>query len=198
MADDVMGLMDTLGLAQAHLFGKSMGGMIAQLMAINHSDKLLSLVSVMSTSSRPGLPGPSNATKESLMSSPGDAADEIIMDTALGLEVCGSPGYPEPLGRRLKIAKTRHERDYSPNGVARQMAAVINDGDRSERLREVSIPTTVMHGVDDPLIPIACGQDTANCISDSRMVSVPGMGHNLPEELVPDLLQIIADHIHRI
>lgn len=197
MADDVIGLMDVLNIQQAHIMGISMGGMITQLLAVHYPERLLSMLSIMSTSGRRGLPGPTPEAQTSLMKvpDPEGGEDAVYASVAEGLLVCGSPAYPETLETRLGIAKRRYQRNHNPGGIARQMAAVVHDGDRSERLQTIRVPTTVVHGVDDPLIPIACGEDTAKNIPGSRYVAVDGMGHNTPETMMPKLVEIITTHI---
>ena len=199
MASDVIALLDELAIDKAHVYGISMGGMIAQLLAVNYPSRLHSMLTVMSSSSRRGLPSATPEAQQSLMSSPDPegGVEAIYASIAEGLMICGSPDYPETLETRLAIAKRRHQRNYNPAGVARQMAAVIHDGDRSDRLKSITVKTTVVHGADDPLIPLACGEDTAACITDSDLVVVNGMGHNLPEALVPEMVSIINRHIEK-
>ncbi|HIG39121.1 MAG: alpha/beta hydrolase [bacterium] len=200
MADDVIGLMDALDITRAHVLGISMGGMIVQLVAARYPDRLLSMMSVMSSSGKPGLPPPAPAAQRSLMATPDPAAgvDGIIASTAEGLLIVGGPQYPESLEERTAIARHRYERNYNPEGVARQMAAVVRNGDRTALLKTIVIPTTVVHGEDDPLIPVACGEDTASSIPGSVMIVVPGMGHAIPKSLVPEFIDIVQDHCERV
>jgi pimeloyl-ACP methyl ester carboxylesterase len=200
MASDVIALMDELAIDKAHIYGISMGGMIAQLLAVNYSSRLHSMLTVMSSSSRRDLPDAKPDAQKSLMSNPDPegGVEAIYASVAKGLMICGSPGYPESLETRLAIARRRYQRNYNPTGVARQMAAVIHDGDRSDRLKSITVKTTVVHGADDPLIPLACGEDTAACIANSDLVVVEGMGHNLPEALIPEMVSIINRHIEKL
>lgn len=200
MANDIVGVMDELGIAQAHLFGISMGGMIGQVMAVHSGHRLLSFCSVMSSSSRPGLPGPTPAAAASLAQDVGDTADEqtIVEATVQGLEVCGSPAYPLSSAARMRIARARFRRNYCPAGVKRQMAAIVASGDRSELLRTIKVPTLVIHGNDDPLIPVAAGKDTARLIPGARLVVIAGMGHDLPESLVPEMLTIVTEFAEQV
>ncbi len=197
MAADVVGMMDTLGLARAHLFGISMGGMIGQVVAANYGDRLLSFFSVMSSSSRPGLPGPTPEAAATLAAetSPDATADEIVRATADGLRVCGSPGYPLAESERLAIARARFARCYYPAGVSRQMAAVVASGDRSALLETIVVPTLVIHGADDPLIPLAAGEDTAALIPGASLKVIDGMGHDLPAALVPEMLDVVTGFV---
>jgi pimeloyl-ACP methyl ester carboxylesterase len=194
MADDIVGLMDSLGIDHAHLFAISMGGMIGQVLAATHGNRLCSFFSVMSSSSRKGLPAatPEAAATLEAETDP-EAGDEgIIAATAEGLRVCGSPGYPLTEMERDQIARNRHKRNYTPDGVVRQIAAIIAGGNRIELLESIKVPTMVIHGADDPLIPLAAGQDTAETIPGARFEVVQGMGHDLPESLVPVLIEFVS------
>lgn len=195
MAGDIVALMDGLGIGRAHVFGISMGGMIAQVLAAGHPDRLLSLTSVMSSSGRKGLPGPTPAAAAALTrETPATASeDDIIAATADDMAVFGSPGYPLDAGERLRLAGERIRRSYCPGGVRRQMAAVIASGSRVELLKGITVPTLVIHGADDPLVPLAAGEDTAACIPGARLVVIPGMGHDLPPALVPTIAGLLVD-----
>ncbi|MBL4682014.1 MAG: alpha/beta fold hydrolase [Pseudomonadales bacterium] len=200
MSDDVIGLMDALNIEQAHVLGISMGGMIVQLMAVHYPRRLLSMLSIMSSSGRRGLPGPTPEAQAYLVAVPDqkDGEESVTASTAEWLSICGSPAHPETLEARLSIAKIRYQRDYNPDGVARQMAAIVHDGDRSERLQSIQVLTTIVHGVDDPLIPIACGEDTASQIPGSVFIAVDGMGHNFPEAMMPKIVDITTTHLGRL
>jgi len=194
MEDDIVGLMDSLGIDRAHLFAISMGGMIGQVLAATHGDRLLSFFSVMSSSSRKGLPAATPEAAATLVKKTGpDAGDEeIIAATAEGLRVCGSPGYPLTEMERDKIARNRHKRNYTPDGVVRQMAAMVAGGSRIALLESITVPTMVIHGADDPLIPLAAGKDTAETIPSARLEVIEGMGHDLPLGLVSRLIDLIV------
>ena len=194
MADDIVGLMDSLGIDRAHLFAISMGEMIGQGLAATNGERLLSFFSVMSSSSRKGL---SAATPEAAATlgaevDPEAGAEGIIAATAEGLRVCGSPGYPLTETERDRIARNRHKRDYTPDGVVRQMAAIIAGGNRIKLLESIKVPTMVIHGADDPLIPLAAGKDTAETIPGAHFEVIQGMGHDLPESLVIVLIGLVT------
>ena len=162
-----------------------MGGMIAQLVAADFPDRVLSLTSIMSSSGNPGLPPPSPEAMAVLNTPAPHPSDEAAF-LAHGLKnarIIGSPGYPfdEAAMRERLLGDAR--RAYDPAGVARQYAAVIANGDRREKLRRITAPTVVLHGADDPLVPLAAGRDTADPIPDAELRVVPGMGHDLPPEL---------------
>lgn len=195
MAEDVVGLLDALDIKAAHILGISLGGMIGQVLTANFPNRVLSLLSVMSTSGKPGLPGPTEAAVEAFNAAAPKTTEEAIAQSAEGKAVFGSPGYPEPLEERLAAARLSHQRCYAPDGVARQRLAVASQPDRSELLKQIRTPTTVIHGVDDPLIPIECGEDTAAQIEGARFISVPGMGHNIPGTLVPEFVELVKQHL---
>jgi len=195
MADDAAGLMDALSIDRAHVVGASMGGMIAQLMAVHHPDRLLTLTSIFSTTGNPKLP---KAEKEAMdaLTAPLESLDEEVV-VAHGIRVqraIGSPAYrPSEEKIRERVLKTVRRSVY-PDGLPRQLAAIIEDGDRRDRLARVTAPTLVMHGEDDPLVKVEAGEDTAMAISGARLVTIPGWGHDLPVELVERLADEIASH----
>ncbi len=200
MAADIVGLMDALDIATAHVLGISMGGMIVQVLAASHGNRLRSMLSVMSSSGRPGLPAATPAAQASLNAEPDPAGGVAAIDllTAEGLEICGSPGYPQSLEQRLNIARARRIRNYNPSGVARQMAAVVGFGDRVALLGKIAVPSLVIHGADDPLIPVEAGEDTARCIPGCKLNVIPGMGHNIPDGVVPILAGLVMEFCQSI
>ena len=193
MALDSLGVLNALGISRAHLVGVSMGGMIAQILAAKYPKRVLSLASIMSSSGRRGLPGPSRAARAALMSrppKPGDI-DSVIAHVASVWRLIGSSSYPTPdLHLRRRVAASL-ERNVCPAGVARQIVAITASGDRSKLLDNISAPTLVIHGAADPLIPPACGVDTARCITHARLEIIQGMGHDLPAQLIERLLALI-------
>lgn len=190
MAADVVGIMDALGIDRAHVFGISLGGMIAQLVAANHGDRVACLFSVMSSSGAPDLPTAGPEIRQRMLERATGREATIALDAA-NRALFGSPGYPESEALRLEMAARAYDRCFCPEGVDRQMQAAIRDGSRVERLRTVSVPTLVIHGADDPLVPPGCGEDTARQIPGAELAMIPGMGHNIPEALAP----VIADHV---
>jgi len=190
MAADVAGLMDALDIDRAHIFGISLGGMIAQLVAVNHGMRVGCLFSVMSSSGAPGLPAAAPEIRQRLLAR-ATGREAIVALDAENRAVFGSPGYPESEASRLAAAARAYDRSYCPEGVERQMRAAIADGSRADRLRTITVPTLVIHGADDPLVPPACGEDTARHIPGAELAVVPGMGHNIPDALAP----VIAEHV---
>ena len=198
MADDALGLLTALGIGQAHVIGASMGGMIAQLMAARAPDRVLSLVSIMSSSSRRGLPGPTRAARQALMRRPkaGASQAELVAHMVATVQALGSPAYPvaeRTLQQRVAAAMARAS---CPDGVARQMVAIAASGDRVALLPTIACPALVIHGAADPLIPVACGIDTAALIPGARLEVIEGMGHDLPPQLIERLLALIDVHLH--
>jgi len=191
MAGDVVGLLDHLRIDRAHIFGISMGGMIAQHVALGFPRRVRTLISVMSSTSDPALPQPSPEMRARLVETAPNE-DALIALNAENRAVFGSPGYPESLEERLAAARAAHLRSHRPGGVARQMRAVIADGSRRDRLRTLTVPTLVIHGADDPLIPLAAGRDTAAAIPGARLEIVAGMGHNIPQSLAPRIVELVA------
>lgn len=195
MAGDATGLLDALGVDQAHIVGVSMGGMIAQHVAAAKPTRALSLTSVMSTTGNRRLPRPNRDAMRALSDRPMRGDPEAMIDYAKrAAGIIGSPGYPPDPARLDRRVRNDFARAWYPPGYARHMAAIIADGDRREMLRTIKVPTLVIHGEADPLVPLAGGRDTAANISAARLLTIPGMGHDLPLGLVDTLADAIADH----
>jgi proline iminopeptidase len=199
MAGDTVGLMDKLGIAQAHIVGASMGGMIAQVLAAKFPQRVLSLTSIMSTSGNRKVSKPSKPARKVLLSRPADPKDpeSVIEHLVEMFGVIGSPGYPSTREELRQRIGRSVRRAYEPAGTARQLLAIIASGDRRKLLRTISAPTLVIHGAADPLVPIAAGRDTAQNIPGASLLVIDGMGHDFPEALMPRLAQAIADHCER-
>jgi pimeloyl-ACP methyl ester carboxylesterase len=195
MAHDGIGLLDALNITSAHVVGASMGGMIAQLMAVHHGTRLLSLTSIMSTTGNGRLPQAEKQAMDALIA-PLKAMDEETL-VAHGLNVArniGSPGFPfDPEVQRERVLKNVRRSVY-PLGLPRQLAAIIDDGCRRSRLADVRVPTLVLHGEDDPLVKLAAGEDTAASIPGARLVTIPGWGHDIPLPLVSRVADEIVAH----
>ena len=194
MAADAMAVLDAVGVAKAHVAGMSMGGMIAQLVAIEHPGRVLSLTSIMSATGAPGTldPAPSAAT---VLSAPApDPKTDFEAFVAHGVknaQIIGSPGYPfEEEALRQRVID-EYERAFTPTASQRQMAAIRGDGDRTERLGKLKVPTVVLHGADDPLVQVIGGEATAKAIPGAELRVIPGMGHNLPPSLYDTFIDAI-------
>ncbi len=196
MAADAAGLLDALGIAKAHVVGASMGGMIVQLMAIEHPEKVLTMTSIMSTTGNRKLPPPQKQAMEALLNrAPEGATLEQVMPIGIHVSrAIGSPGYPASEDRLRANITRDFNRSFYPQGAARQISAIVDDGDRRKRLAKVTTPTLVIHGVHDPLVPVEGGRDTAAAIPNAELIEIDGMGHDLPLELVDQIADAIAAH----
>ena len=197
MADDAVGLLDALEIKQAHVVGRSMGGMIAQLMASEHPHRVLSLASIMSSTGNPALPPPTSEAMAALTRrAPHPSEDEagFLAHSIAASRTIASPGFPFDEAAQRAQALTEVRRAYNPDGFGRQIAAMITAGDRRARLNTIAVPTLVAHGAEDPLIPVAGGQDTAANIKGAELMVIKGMGHDLPAALYETLaLAIVAN-----
>jgi pimeloyl-ACP methyl ester carboxylesterase len=198
LARDAVGVLDALGIAQAHVCGASMGGMVAQHLGFAHAGRVKSLTLMMTTSGHRGLPAPSLKVRRALMSrpragsTPAQKLDNILDHYVSLYGVIGSPGYPpEPRALRERIARGV-KRSYRPQAVLRQLVAIAADSHRAERLPRVTAPTLVIHGEHDALIPVAAAHDLAKRIPGARLEIIPGWGHDLPEPLWPRLAAEVA------
>ena len=198
LARDAVGVLDALGIAQAHVCGASMGGMIAQHLGFAHAQRVKSLTLMMTTSGHRSLPKESLKVRRAMLSRPrrGSTPEqkfENVLDHYVRLYgVIGSPGYPpEPKALRERLARGV-KRAFRPQAVARQLVAIAADARRAERLARISAPTLVIHGQDDALIPVAAAHDLARRIPGARLEILPGWGHDLPEPLWPRLAGEIA------
>ena len=192
MADDAMGVVDALGLDQAHICGASMGGMIAQTVAIRHPGRVRSLTSIMSTTGNPELPPASPEAMAVLTEPVPEDRDEVIERSLKSDAVIGSPAYPADPAYLRERAGMLFDRAFHPEGTARQMAAIVAHGDRSPALREVDIPTLVIHGKADTLVPVEGGIHTHESIRGSELMLIEGMGHNLPPALWGEIVDGIS------
>lgn len=199
LADDTIGLLDALGLQRVHVVGASMGGMVAQLVAARHPQRVCSLTSIMSTSGARWLPPPRPAALTALMRRPpsGASVDALVDHYIKLFGVIGSPAHPTPEPHLRARLHRSLMRAYRPAGTARQLLAIIASGDRCADLARIAAPTLVIHGAADPLIPAAAGRDTARRIRGARLFTVPGMGHDLPPSLLHVLAEQIATHCAR-
>ncbi|RBY82153.1 alpha/beta hydrolase [Geodermatophilus sp. TF02-6] len=198
MADDTAGLLDALGLDSAHLVGASMGGMIAQLVAIRHPEKVRSLTSIMSTTGDRAVGAPAEAAMGALLAPPATDREGAIQRTVDTYRVIGSPGYAFDEAAVRERAGLSFDRRYDPAGVARQLAAILTTHDRTEHLGEIRVPTLVVHGAQDQLVDVSGGRATAAAIPGAELVVVEGMGHDLPREVWPQLIDRIGALVARV
>jgi pimeloyl-ACP methyl ester carboxylesterase len=197
LADDAAGLLDHLEIEAAHVVGASMGGMIAQLIAIRHPERVRSLVSIMSTTGnrRVGRPDPRVALR--MLRPAARIRDAYIEDHVETYRVIGSRDFDFEEEYKRERAGRLFVRGIHPAGSARQMAAVVTAEDRTELLRQIHAPTAVIHGEQDPLVNVSGGRATAAAIPNAELVILPGMGHDLPRELWPQIIDIIARTAYR-
>ncbi|WP_299810104.1 alpha/beta hydrolase [Tardiphaga sp.] len=196
MAADTVALLDALGIASAHIVGASMGGMIAQEIAIAHPTRVRSLTSIMSTTGNPRLPQPGRSVAAQLLQKQPTTYDEFLArfkQTWLFLRV-GS--FPQDEARDLDRAERTYARGLDPDGVGRQLRAILASGSRKERLASVTAPTLVIHGKVDPLVHPAGGRETAASIPGARLMMIDGMGHALPISMWTEVIDAIARHAH--
>jgi pimeloyl-ACP methyl ester carboxylesterase len=192
MADDGLALLDALGIERAHVLGTSMGGMIAQTMAIEHPRRLITLTSMMSTTGEPDYGRSTPEARQALLTpAPGDRAGYI--DAAQSALIWRSKKHTDVADVR-RLAGESYDRCFCPEGVARQLAAMIAGGSRAEALRHVHIPTLVIHGLDDTLIAPSGGERTAALIPGARLLLIEHMGHDRPEPLWPQICAAILEH----
>jgi len=200
MANDAAGLLDALRIDKAHIVGASMGGMIGQLVAANHPGKTLSLTSIMSSTGNSSLPLAKPEAMAVLLNRPPAGDLEATIEFGVkALKTIGSPGYPtDEKEMRRRVAEDFKRSNY-PAGFSRQMAAAMVNGDRRAALKRIKAPTVVIHGADDPLVPIEAGRDTAANIAGAELIEIPGMGHDLPAALysrIADAIESVSKRAH--
>ncbi len=196
MAKDTIGLMDELGIKSAHLVGMSMGGMIAQEMALSFPHRVRSLTSIMSTTGNPRIPPPSREAAAMLTALPPTTKAEYLIRYAKTWKVLRAGHFPEDEARDAERAERTYERGLNPAGTGRQLRAVLASGNRKPRLHSVKAPTLVIHGTADPLVHPEGGRDTANSIPGAKLLMIQGMGHALPIRFWPEIIDAIARHAH--
>ncbi|HEY4114528.1 MAG TPA: alpha/beta hydrolase [Rhizomicrobium sp.] len=197
MAKDAVGLLDALDIERAHIVGASMGGFIAQIVAAKHPEHTKSMVSIMSTTGRRDLPAAKPEAMAAITTPPANDSRDARIEAGMNVwRVIGSPGFRDPddvLRKRVEDLVDRVP--YDPAGIARQMVAIIAAQPRSEILKNVRVPALVIHGADDPLVPVEGGKDTAASIPGCELIIVPGMAHDFTDALVPVYLEHIGNFV---
>ena len=197
MANDSFGLLDQLGIERAHVTGVSMGAMIAQTMAITRPERVLSLGSMLSTTGDRRVGTPKLRVWSVLMRQAPHQRDAYIEYFVRVFRMIGSPRYPVDEARMRERAAATYDRCHNPAGTARQLGAILASGSRTAELRGLEVPTVVVHGKDDPLVPFRAGVATAKAIPGAELVAIPGMGHDLPRELWPQITDALVKNADR-
>ena len=198
MMADTRALLAALDIPKAHVVGVSMGGMIAQLLAMHAPERLISLTSIMSTTGNRRLPGPTSKVRRLVLSRPtGPSAEARLAYHRKLWPMIGSPGFPHTEEELDNFLERIFARGMPATGITRQTLAILAAPSRAAQLGSLRVPTLVIHGDADPLVPVECGRDTARSIPDSELVVIEGMGHDLPDTLLPKLTELIIGHARR-
>jgi pimeloyl-ACP methyl ester carboxylesterase len=196
MMTDAKALLEALEIDKVHVVGASLGGMISQLLAIHAPEKVLTLTSIMSTTGNRNVPGPTQAVSQHLMSRPSEfTAEAILAHNLKTWSLIGSPDYVTPEDVQVEYVKGILERGLTGAGVARQMAAIMSAKSRVKALQKLKVPSLVIHGDADPLVRVEGGYDTAKAIPNARLEIIPGMGHDFPPQLQPQICELISTHV---
>jgi pimeloyl-ACP methyl ester carboxylesterase len=195
MAADSIGLLDVLGIAKAHVVGASMGGMIGQEIAIDHADRMLTFTSIMSSTGDPKLPAAKPEATSLLVARPADDEAEFVVAFHRLMNVLRAGSFPEDEALDPVRARLAWARGYHPDGTARQLAAIIGSGNRTKALAAVRVPTLVIHGRPDPLVPLEGGIATAKAIAGARLLIVERMGHAFPLAVWDEVVDAIVEHV---
>jgi len=200
MADDAVGLLDALFIEKAHICGMSMGGMIAKSFAIRYPERVLSLTPIYRPTGNPDLPQHKPEIMEVLLTPPPEEREPCIEHTLKVFRTIAGPGFPFDEEYHRKMAAQAYDRAFYPQGVSRQLMAIMAQSNRKPALASVSVPTLVIHGADDPLVPVEGGKDTVEAVPGAELIIIDGMGHDLPsgKGAWPQIVDAIADHTHKV
>jgi pimeloyl-ACP methyl ester carboxylesterase len=197
LADDAVGLLDELGIEAAHVVGASMGGMIAQTIAARHPDRVLSLTSIMSTTGDRKVGRARRRMLPILLRRARSGRARNVARAVRVFRAIGSPGFPFDEEGVRELAGRSYDRCFHPAGAAHQLAAILASGDRTTALRSIRAPTLVIHGTDDPLVDVSGARATAAAIPDAQLMLIDGMGHDLPRQLWPRIVDAIRANADR-
>jgi len=192
MADDAVGLLDALHIEKAHICGVSMGGMIVQVITLRHPSRVLSLTSIMSTTGNPDLPQATPEAMQALLTPAPTERNAYIEHSLKIRHLLYGSGFPYYEEKQRALAERLYDRCFYPPGFGRQLLAIVTNGNRKPKLSSVKVPTLVIHGGDDPLVPVEGGKDTAEAIAGSELIIIDGMGHSLPPETWEQISDAIA------
>ncbi len=198
MADDAIGLLDALKIDKAHICGASMGAMIVQVIAVRYPSRVLSLTSIMGSTGNPDLPQPKQEAMKVLLTPAPTEREAYIEESVKRWRVPYGTGFPFDVKRRRKMAARAYDRSFYPQSFARQLAAVLASGNRKPTLASIKVPTLVIHGGDDPLVPVEGGKDTAEAIPGAELLIINGRGHSLPPETWPQIVDAIAKNTAKV
>jgi pimeloyl-ACP methyl ester carboxylesterase len=198
MADDAVALLDGLNIRKAHVCGMSMGGMIAQTIAIRHPERVLSLISIYSTTGNPEVPQPKPEIIRLLVAPPPNERQAFIEHMLVVFRTISGPGFPLDEAWTRKIIGESYDRSFYPEGTVRQFVAILTQPNRAPALSSIKVPTLVIHGTSDPLVPVEGGKDTAKVIKGAELILIEGMGHDLPHGGAwPRIVEAIDKHTQR-
>jgi pimeloyl-ACP methyl ester carboxylesterase len=197
MAADSIGLLDSLGIDKAHVCGASMGGMIAQTIAIAYPKRVSSLISIMSTTGNPNLPQGKPEVMSVLLAPPPSEREAAIEQGVRVWRTISGPGFPFDEEWTRRIVALAYDRCYHPEGAMRQLTAIMAQDDRTDALKHITTPVLVIHGADDPLVPVEGGKATAEAVPNSSLLIIEGMGHSLPQPAWPQIIDAIASHTEK-
>lgn len=192
MANDAIGLLDVINIEKAHICGASMGGMIVQVIALNHPNRVLSLTSIMSTTGNPDLPQAKPEAMQVLLKPSPTERDAYIKHSVKSWRILYGSGFPYPEDLFRERAAAAYDRSFYPQGMKRQMFAIMGADNRVPKLGSIKVPTLVIHGGDDPLVPVEGGKETAKSIPGAELLIIDGMGHSLPEPVWSQIVEAIS------
>jgi len=198
MADDAVGLLDALNIEKAHICGASMGGMIVQIIAIRHPSRVLSLTSIMSTTGNPDLPRAKPEIIQLLFAPAPTEREAYITEAVKRRRILYGSGFPYPENQARELAATLYDRSFYPQGMLRQLNAILATENRVSKLGSIKVPTLVIHGGDDPLVPVEGGKETSESIPGSELIIIEGMGHSLPTETWTQIVDAIAKNADKV